>query len=198
MAAKVSSSSPLRITTGISAADRAKTIKILADPKAKAADLVRPGHIFPLQAVDGGVLVRAGHTEACVDFMLMAKLQPVGIICEILNEDGSMARLPQLMKFAKKHKLKIGTIEDLIKFRHKHDKLVKKVASTKLPTAFGDFKLLAYHSDVDNNPHLALVYGKIKNPCLLRVHSECLTGDVFMSSRCDCGNQLHKSMQFTG
>jgi 3,4-dihydroxy 2-butanone 4-phosphate synthase/GTP cyclohydrolase II len=183
------------ITTGISASDRAKTIKILADPKSKAYDLVRPGHIFPLQAVEGGVLVRAGHTEACVDFMRLAKLEPAGIICEILNEDGSMARLPQLMKFAKKHRLKIATIADLIKFRHRYDKLVKRVATTKLPTAFGDFKLHAYNSDVDDHAHLALVYGKVKNPCLLRVHSECLTGDVFMSGRCDCGNQLHKSMQ---
>ncbi len=183
------------ITTGISAGDRAKTIRILANPKAKAKDLVRPGHIFPLHAVDGGVLVRAGHTEACTDFMRLAKLEPAGIICEILNEDGTMARTPQLMKFAKKHKLKIGTIADLIKFRHRHDKLVHKVATTTLPTDFGKFKLRVYHSDVDKNPHLALVFGKIKNPCLLRVHSECLTGDVFMSSRCDCGNQLHKSMQ---
>jgi 3,4-dihydroxy 2-butanone 4-phosphate synthase / GTP cyclohydrolase II len=183
------------ITTGISAADRARTIKILANPKAKPNDLVRPGHIFPLQAVAGGVLVRAGHTEACTDFMRLAKLVPAGIICEILNEDGTMARMPQLMKFAKKHKLKIGTIADLIKFRHHHDKLVHKVATTTLPTALGTFKLMVYHSEVDANPHLALVYGKIKNPCLLRVHSECLTGDVFMSSRCDCGNQLHKSMQ---
>ncbi|MBU1086701.1 MAG: bifunctional 3,4-dihydroxy-2-butanone-4-phosphate synthase/GTP cyclohydrolase II [Candidatus Omnitrophica bacterium] len=191
----VSVDAHLGITTGISASDRAKTIKILANPKAKATDVVRPGHIFPLQAVEGGVLVRAGHTEACTDFMRLAKLEPAGIICEILNDDGTMARTPQLMKFAKKYKLKIGTIADLIKFRHRNDKLVRKVATTTLPTDFGTFKLMVYHSEVDINPHLALVYGKIQNPCLLRVHSECLTGDVFMSSRCDCGNQLHKSMR---
>lgn len=191
----VSVDANLGITTGISAADRAKTIKILANSKSKPSDLVRPGHIFPLKAVEGGVLVRAGHTEASIDFMRLAKLEPAGIICEILNEDGTMARMPQLMKFAKKHKFKIGTIADLIKFRHRYDKLVHKVASTTLPTKFGTFKLMVYHSDVDNNPHIALVYGKIKNPCLLRVHSECLTGDVFMSSRCDCGNQLHRSME---
>lgn len=183
------------ITTGISAQDRAKTIQILVDAKSKPHDLVRPGHIFPLQAVEGGVLVRAGHTEACVDFMKMAKLKPAGIICEVLNENGTMARTPQLLKFAKKHKLKIGTIADLIKFRHRHDKLVKRVTTTKLPTAFGTFKLHVYHSEVDGHPHLALVKGKLKDPALVRVHSECLTGDVFASSRCDCGNQLHTAMK---
>ncbi|MCK4994407.1 MAG: bifunctional 3,4-dihydroxy-2-butanone-4-phosphate synthase/GTP cyclohydrolase II [Candidatus Omnitrophica bacterium] len=182
------------ITTGISAHDRAKTIQILIDSKSKPRDLVRPGHIFPLKAVEGGVLVRAGHTEACVDFMKLAKLKPGGIICEILNENGTMARTPQLFKFAKKHKLKIGTIADLIKFRHRHDKLVERVTTTKLPTAFGTFKLHVYNSEVDDHPHLALVKGKIKDPVLVRVHSECLTGDVFASKRCDCGKQLHSAM----
>ncbi len=183
------------ITTGISAHDRAKTIQVLTNSKSKPRDLVRPGHIFPLKAAEGGVLVRAGHTEACVDFMKLAKLKPAGIICEILNEDGTMARTPQLLKFAKRHKLKIGTIAELIKFRHRHDKLVRRVTTTKLPTAFGTFKLLVYHSDVDEHPHLALVKGKIKDPALVRVHSECLTGDVFASLRCDCGKQLHTAMK---
>ncbi|MFH1093572.1 MAG: bifunctional 3,4-dihydroxy-2-butanone-4-phosphate synthase/GTP cyclohydrolase II [Candidatus Omnitrophota bacterium] len=182
------------ITTGISAHDRAKTIQVLINSKSKPRDLVRPGHIFPLKAVDGGVLVRAGHTEACVDFMNLAKLKPAGIICEILNEDGTMARTPQLLKFAKRHKLKIGTIADLIKFRHRYDKLVHRITTSKLPTAFGTFKLHVYHSDVDEHPHLALVCGKIKDPALVRVHSECLTGDVFASCRCDCGKQLHTAM----
>ncbi len=183
------------ITTGISAHDRAKTIQVLINSKSKPRDLVRPGHIFPLKAAEGGVLVRAGHTEACVDFMKLAKLKPAGIICEILNEDGTMARTPQLLKFAKRHKLKIGTIADLIKFRHRHDKLVRRITTTKLPTAFGTFKLHVYHSDVDEHPHLALVKGKIKDPVLVRVHSECLTGDVFASKRCDCGKQLHAAME---
>ena len=183
------------IATGISAYDRAKTIQVLMDSKSKSRDLVRPGHIFPLKAVEGGVLVRAGHTEACVDFMKLAKLKPAGIICEILNENGTMARTPQLLKFAKRHKLKIGTIADLIKFRHRYDKLIKKVTTTKLPTAYGTFKLHVYHSDVDEHPHLALVKGKLKDPVLVRVHSECLTGDVFASCRCDCGKQLHRSME---
>ncbi|MBI4845384.1 MAG: bifunctional 3,4-dihydroxy-2-butanone-4-phosphate synthase/GTP cyclohydrolase II [Candidatus Omnitrophica bacterium] len=183
------------ITTGISAQDRAKTIKILTAPKSRSHDLVRPGHIFPLQAVKGGVLVRAGHTEACVDFMKLGKLRAVGIICEILNQDGSMARTPQLFKFANRHKLKIGTIADLIKYRHRYEKLVQRVATAKLPTSFGEFKLFVYKSDVDEHLHLALVYKKVKNPALVRVHSECLTGDVFMSLRCDCGKQLHKAME---
>lgn len=183
------------VTTGISAHDRARTIKVLTNQKSKPGDLVRPGHIFPLKASDGGVLVRTGHTEACVDFMKLAKLQPVGIICEILNEDGTMARTPQLLEFAKRHGLKIGTIAELIKFRHRHDKLIKRIAVSKLPTAFGNFKIFVYQSDVDELPHLALVYNRIKNPALVRVHSECLTGDVFMSKRCDCGKQLHKAME---
>ncbi|MBU4477708.1 MAG: bifunctional 3,4-dihydroxy-2-butanone-4-phosphate synthase/GTP cyclohydrolase II [Candidatus Omnitrophica bacterium] len=183
------------ITTGISAHDRARTIQVLTGARSKSQELVRPGHIFPLQAVAGGVLVRAGHTEAGVDFMKLAKLTPGAIICEILNEDGSMARTPQLLRFAKRHKLKIGTIADLIKFRHHNEKLVRKIATTKLPTQFGSFKLFVYRSDVDDHPHLALVYKKVRNPALVRVHSECLTGDVFLSKRCDCGKQLHKAME---
>lgn len=183
------------ITTGISAHDRARTIKVLSDLKSKPDDLVRPGHIFPLRASCGGVLVRAGHTEACVDFMKLAKLRPAGIICEILDEDGTMARTPELLKFARRHKLKIGTIADLIRFRHQHEKLVHRLATAKLPTDFGAFKLFVYSSDVDEHPHLALVYKKIEDPALVRVHSECLTGDVFMSQRCDCGKQVHKAME---
>jgi len=183
------------IATGISAHDRARTIQVLANPRTGSSDLVKPGHIFPLRATEGGVLVRAGHTEACIDFMKLAKLYPAGVICEILHEDGSMARTPELLKFAKRHKLKISTIAELIKFRHRHEKLVHKITSTKLPTCYGNFKLFVYRSDVDDHPHLALVLNKIQNPCLVRVHSECLTGDVFMSKRCDCGNQLHKAME---
>lgn len=191
----VSVDAATHITTGISAGDRAHTIKVLIDPESKARDLVRPGHIFPLRAKKGGVLVRSGHTEACVDFMKLGKMFPAGIICEIMNDDGTMARTKELLEFAHKHKLKIGTIAELIKFRHHNEKLVHKVASTKLPTEFGDFELRVYNSDVDKHPHLALVYNKITNPALVRVHSECLTGDVFMSQRCDCGKQLHKAME---
>lgn len=183
------------ITTGISAYDRAKTIKTLIAPRTKPEDLVRPGHIFPLRAQKGGILVRAGHTEACVDLMRLARLYPAGIICEVMNENGTMARTAELLKFAKVHKLKIGTIADLIKFKHRFEKMVHRVASANLPTAYGNFKLHIYKSDVDERPHLALVLNKVTNPALVRVHSECLTGDVFMSKRCDCGNQLHKAMQ---
>ncbi len=183
------------ITTGISAYDRAKTIKVLVDPKARPDDLVRPGHIFPLRAQKGGVLVRAGHTEVCVDFMRLANLYPAGIICEIMNEDGSMARTGELMEFAKHHGLKIGTIADLIKFKHRHEKLVHRVASTKLPTNYGNFRLVVYKADVDQRSHLALVLNKVEDKELVRVHSECLTGDVFMSKRCDCGNQLRRALE---
>ena len=192
----VSVDAKLGITTGISAADRARTIQLLVDTKTKPTDLVRPGHIFPLSAHKGGVLVRAGHTEAAVDFAKLASLQSAsGIICEIMNDDGTMARTPQLMIFAKEHNLKIGTIADLIEFRRRNEKLVKRIATVKLPTEFGEFKLFVYESDVDSQPHLALVCNDIQTPTLVRVHSECLTGDVFMSSRCDCGNQLHQAMQ---
>jgi len=184
-------------TTGISAFDRARTVKVLIGLNTKSEDLIRPGHIFPLKARKGGVLVRAGHTEAAVDFMRIANLYPAGVICEIMNEDGSMARTPQLVEFSKKHNLKICTIADLIRYRRESEKLIEKVTQTVLPTDYGDFSLVVYSSNIDRNYHLALVMGDIANdkPVLVRVHSECLTGDVFGSLRCDCGPQLHKAMQ---
>jgi 3,4-dihydroxy 2-butanone 4-phosphate synthase/GTP cyclohydrolase II len=185
------------ITTGISAADRAKTIQIMAAPTAVPEDLVQPGHIFPLRARPGGVLQRAGHTEAAVDLAELAGCRPIGVLCEILNDDGTMARLPQLLKFAKKHKLKICTIEDLIEFRRTREKLVEKIEVVKMPTDYGEFDLHLYRSKTDGQHHLALVRGEIagaKN-ILVRVHSECLTGDVFGSRRCDCGSQLHQAMK---
>lgn len=186
------------VTTGISAADRAKTISILANPLSEPQDLVRPGHILPLQAVPGGVLRRAGHTEAAVDLARLAGLEEAGVICEILNEDGTMARLPQLLEFAEKHDLKIGTIESLIEYRRREEKLVERVEQIEMPTDFGTFELIFYSSRL--NPaeeHLALVKGKIDpaEPVLVRVHSECLTGDVFGSRRCDCGSQLHSALE---
>jgi 3,4-dihydroxy 2-butanone 4-phosphate synthase/GTP cyclohydrolase II len=185
------------VTTGISAADRALTLKIMADPTALKDDLVQPGHIFPLRAKPGGVLQRAGHTEAAVDLIRMAGLRPVGVICEIMNDDGTMARTPQLLKFAKKHKLKICTVEDLIQYRRTRDKLVERVEVVKMPTSYGDFDLYLYHSRTDGQDHLALVKGDVagKKNVLVRVHSECLTGDVFGSKRCDCGSQLHQAMR---
>jgi 3,4-dihydroxy 2-butanone 4-phosphate synthase/GTP cyclohydrolase II len=184
------------IATGISAHDRAYTIKILSNPDAKAQDLVRPGHVFPLRANEGGVLVRAGHTEACVDLMKLANLYPVGAICEIMKEDGSMARRDDLIKFAKKFNLKICSIANLIEYRRKSEKLIKKIAQTTIPTDFGDFKVLAYESFVDKYNHIALIKGRPgKNGALVRVHSECLTGDVFGSKRCDCGEQLKLAMK---
>jgi len=184
-------------TTGISVYDRAKTIQTLIDDKAKFEDFRKPGHIFPLAAKNGGVLVRAGHSEGAVDLARLAGLKPAGVICEILNQDGSMARRDDLDKFAKEHKLKIATISDLIKFRQRQDKLISRVASSILPTEQGNFNLIAYESKYENVTHLALVKGdlKEKNNILVRVHSECLTGDVLGSKRCDCGSQLHKSME---
>ncbi|MDF1826392.1 MAG: bifunctional 3,4-dihydroxy-2-butanone-4-phosphate synthase/GTP cyclohydrolase II [Verrucomicrobiales bacterium] len=185
------------VTTGISAADRAKTISILANPLSEPGDLVRPGHILPLQAVPGGVLRRAGHTEAAVDLARLAGLQEAGVICEILNEDGSMARLPELRKFAEKHQLKIGTIEALIEYRRKEEKLIERVEQIEMPTEFGTFDLIFYSSRLNpTEEHLALVKGDIdpNEPVLVRVHSECLTGDVFGSRRCDCGSQLHSAL----
>lgn len=183
--------------TGISAFERAKTIRALLDPETKPSDLRRPGHIFPLQAMDGGVLRRAGHTEASVDLATLAGFQPAGVICEIINEDGSMARLPELVEYCKEHDLKLISIADLINYRMKKEKLVWRSATAELPTVFGDFKLIAYENNLDNLTHLALVYGEIdpESPALVRVHSECLTGDVFASLRCDCGNQLHQAMK---
>jgi len=183
-------------TTGISARDRAATIKVLSNPKAGPKDLRQPGHIFPLQAAEGGVLKRAGHTEAGVDLARLAGLDPSGVICEILNEDGSMARLADLLKFRKKHGLKICSIRDLIAYRRKSEKLVFREQEIEMPTDFGDFKMYLYRAEMDNHHHLALVKGPIdpKKPALVRVHSECLTGDVFGSRRCDCGGQLHRAL----
>jgi 3,4-dihydroxy 2-butanone 4-phosphate synthase/GTP cyclohydrolase II len=185
------------VTTGISAADRAKTIQIMADPTAVPEDLVQPGHVFPLRARPGGVLQRAGHTEAGVDLAMLAGCRPIGVLCEILNDDGTMARLPQLFKFAKKHKLKICTIEDLIHFRRSREKLVEKVEIVHMPTEYGNFELHLYRSKIDGQHHVALVRGDVagKKDVLVRVHSECLTGDVFGSCRCDCGPQLHQAMR---
>ena len=184
-------------STGISAFERAKTIGALIDPETKPSDLRRPGHIFPLQAMDGGVLRRAGHTEASVDLATLAGCQPAGVICEIINEDGSMARLPELVEYCKEHGLKLVSIADLINYRMKKEKLVWRSATAEMPTVFGDFKLIAYENNLDNLTHLALVYGELdpEIPTLVRVHSECLTGDVFASLRCDCGNQLHQAMR---
>ncbi len=185
------------ITTGISAYDRAKTVKALIDPKTKHDDLIRPGHIFPLRAREGGVLVRAGHTEACVDLMRLSGLYPAGAICEIMNDDGSMARTPELLQFAKKHKLKICTIRDLIEYRRRKEKLVFKAVETRLANEYGEFKLVAYESTVDKDYHIALVLGDVdpRKEILVRVHSECFTGDIFGSRRCDCGEQLHNALR---
>ncbi len=185
------------ITTGISAADRAKTIQIMSAPVAVPEDLVQPGHIFPLRAKSGGVLQRAGHTEATVDLVRLAGLRPIGVLCEILNDDGTMARLPELLKFAKKHKLKICSIAALIEFRRTREKQVEAIEVIKLPTDYGDFDLHLYRSKLDGQHHLALVRGDLagKKNVLVRVHSECLTGDVFGSRRCDCGPQLHTAMR---
>ncbi len=185
------------VTTGISAADRARTISILADPTAVPEDLVQPGHVFPLRARKGGVLQRAGHTEAAVDLATLAGRRPIGVLCEIMSGDGSMARLPELRRFARRHKLKICSIADLIHYRRTREKLVERVEVVKLPTAYGDFDLHLYRSSVDGQHHLALVRGEVagKKNVLVRVHSQCLTGDVFGSRRCDCGPQLHQAMR---
>lgn len=184
------------VTTGISAADRARTAHILADPQAGAHDLVRPGHMFPLAARHGGVLQRAGHTEASVDLCKLAGLQPVGLICEITNDDGSMARQPQLIPFAQRHGLRIISVKQIIAYRHQHERLITRVVETELPTAFGHFRAICYTSTTDNRPYLALVLGEIDaEPTLVRVHSSCLTGDVFHSLRCDCGDQLHRALE---
>lgn len=185
------------VSTGISAADRARTIQVMAEPTALPQDLVQPGHVFPLRARPGGVLQRAGHTEAAVDLARLAGCRSIGVICEIMNDNGEMARLPELVKFAKKHKLKLGTIEALIKYRRQSDKLIERVEVVKMPTDFGDFDLYLYESRVDGQNHLALVKGDVASQpgALVRVHSECLTGDVFGSRRCDCGPQLHQAMK---
>lgn len=193
----VSVDAAVGITTGISAPDRAKTISVLANPASKEGDLVQPGHVFPLIAKNGGVLRRAGHTEAAVDLAQMAGLEPAGVICEIMNDDGTMARLPELVRFAKEHDLKICTIESLIRHRQEREKLVEREQVIKMPTDYGTFDLHLYRSKLDGEHHLALVKGQIDDgePVLVRVHSECLTGDVFGSRRCDCGGQLHAALE---
>ncbi len=184
-------------STGISARDRALTIKALIDPKTRPEDLGRPGHIFPLRAKEGGVLVRAGHTEAAVDLARLAGLKPAGVICEILNADGSMSRTPQLMRFARKHKLKIVTIADLIEHRRRKDRLVERKASAKLPTKYGDFMIRVYEESLTGKVHLALVKGEVRGvkKVLVRVHSSCVTGDALFSAKCDCGLQLDAAMK---
>jgi 3,4-dihydroxy 2-butanone 4-phosphate synthase/GTP cyclohydrolase II len=184
-------------TTGISAADRAKTIKALIDPNTKPEDLGKPGHIFPLRAKKGGVLRRAGHTEAAIDLARLAGFEPAGVIVEIMNEDGTMARLPQLLKIAERFNLKIISIKDLIAYRIKHETLIERQVTVKMPTEWGDFDLVAYKQITDGTDHLALVKGTWEKdePVLVRVHSSCVTGDIFGSCRCDCGPQLHKAME---
>lgn len=186
----------LGVSTGISAFDRARTIEVLADEKFTAADLVTPGHIFPLKAKKGGVLIRAGHTEAAVDLARLGGFSPAGVICEIVNDDGTMARFPDLVKFAKQYDLKIGTIRDLIEYRSRVEKLVEKISEAKIPTAFGEWTVKLYRSLVDGAEHVALTKGTIAGaPTLVRVHSECFTGDVLGSMRCDCQNQLLAAME---
>lgn len=186
-----------KVSTGISAHDRSATVKAMIDPATKPEDLAKPGHMFPLRAREGGVLVRAGHTEAIVDFARMAGLYPAGVICEIMNEDGTMARLPELEIMAERYGLKIVSIEDLIAYRRRTEKLIVKVAEAKLPTKFGDYRAVAYKSAIDADEHVALIMGDISGdePVLVRVHSECLTGDVFGSMRCDCGEQVGIAME---
>jgi len=185
------------VTTGISAYDRAKTVLTAIDPKTRPRDLSRPGHIFPLQAKDGGVLERSGQTEAAIDIARMAGLKRAGVICEIMNEDGTMARMPQLKKFSQAHNIPILTIADLIHFRMKHERLVHKVGEADLPTKFGHFKVMVFEDTIHKENHVALVKGEIQKdePILVRAHSQCLTGDTFGSIRCDCGEQLHQAME---
>jgi 3,4-dihydroxy 2-butanone 4-phosphate synthase/GTP cyclohydrolase II len=186
------------VTTGISAADRATTIMTAIDPKAKPENLVRPGHVFPLRARPGGVLQRAGQTEGSVDLARLSGLYPAGVICEIMNDDGTMARVPELIEFANKQNLKIVTIKDLIKYRMRTELFVKRLVSIKMPTEYGgEFNAIAYSNEIDNNVYIALVKGEIKqgDEVLVRVHSQCLTGEVFGSKRCDCGEQLHRAME---
>ena len=185
------------VTTGISAYDRAHTIRTAIADGARAEDIHTPGHVFPLVGREGGLLVRAGHTEASIDLARMAGLKPSGVICEIMNEDGTMSRMPELKKFAKKHNLKVGSIADVISHRLQHDSLVRREVEVRMPTEFGEFRLIGYTNAVDKAEHVALVMGEpdAERACLVRVHSECLTGDVFGSRRCDCGSQLHAAMR---
>jgi 3,4-dihydroxy 2-butanone 4-phosphate synthase / GTP cyclohydrolase II len=188
------------VTTGISAADRARTVQVLVDPETRPDDVVMPGHMFPLRARDGGVLVRAGQTEASVDLTKLAGLSPAAVLCEIMNADGSMARLPQLKRFATRHGLKIIGVNQLISHRMQKDRLIQRVTETVMPTRFGEFRAVAYRSLIDPDEHLALVLGDIETPepVLVRVHSQCVTGDVFGSLRCDCGEQIEQALQRIG
>jgi 3,4-dihydroxy 2-butanone 4-phosphate synthase/GTP cyclohydrolase II len=187
----------LGVTTGISASDRAITILTAIDPKTRPQDLARPGHMFPLRARNGGVLVRAGQTEASVDLARIAGLNPAGVICEIMSEDGTMARVPQLIDFCREHQLKMLTVADLIRYRMRHERYVRRIAEALLPTRYGDFRMIAYASDVDRDQHIALIRGELKGPTppLVRVHSHCLTGDVFGSVACDCTELVAKSLE---
>jgi 3,4-dihydroxy 2-butanone 4-phosphate synthase/GTP cyclohydrolase II len=183
-------------TTGISAADRARTVAAAIDPRTRPQDLARPGHMFPLRAVDGGVLVRAGQTEAAVDLARLAGLYPAGVICEVMDEDGTMMRVPRLQEFCRRHGLRMCTVKDLIQHRMRTERLVRKVAEAALPTQYGSFRIHAFESLLDRQHHVALVLGEIRtgDPVLVRVHSQCLTGDIFGSARCDCGEQLHRAL----
>lgn len=184
------------VTTGISAADRARTIQVAIDPESSPRDLVQPGHVFPLKAKDGGVLERAGQTEAAVDLARLAGLSPAGVICEVMNDDGSMARVPDLVAYCARHGLKMITVADLIAYRRTHDRLIERVVETSLPTGFGDFQIVGYRSLIEDKHHVALVKGDVagQTDVLVRVHSECMTGDTFHSLRCDCGEQLESSL----
>ncbi len=185
------------VTTGISAADRARTVQVLIDPETTIDDIVMPGHLFPLRAREGGVLVRAGQTEATVDLCKLAGLKPAGVLCEIMRADGTMARLPDLKRFGQRHGLKIISVEQLISYRQQHEKLVERVTETTIPTKYGIWKAIAYRSNIDPDEHVALVMGDVDDgePVLVRMHSQCVTGDVFHSMRCDCGEQLDQSMR---
>lgn len=185
------------VTTGISAYDRARTIQVAIAPESGPADLVRPGHVFPLRARDGGVLVRAGQTEGSVDLARLAGMQPSAVICEVMKDDGTMARVPDLIAFAETHGLKMCTVQSLIEYRRHHERLIRRVAETQLPTDYGTFTLVVYETDIDDYHHMALVKGDVakSDSTLVRVHSECVTGDTFHSLRCDCGQQLHRAMQ---
>ena len=187
----------LGVTTGISASDRAITVLTAIDPKTRPQDLARPGHMFPLRARNGGVLVRAGQTEASVDLARIAGLNPAGVICEIMNEDGTMSRVPQLIEFCREHNLKILTVADLIRYRMQHERYVRRIAEATLTTLYGDFRMIAYTSDVDHDQHIALIRGELEGPTppLVRVHSHCLTGDVFGSVACDCSQLVSKSLE---
>jgi 3,4-dihydroxy 2-butanone 4-phosphate synthase/GTP cyclohydrolase II len=187
-------------TTGISASDRAATIRAMIDPNARAEDFSRPGHLFPLRCHPGGVLARAGHTEAIVDLCKMAELNPAGVVCEIMNEDGSMARMPDLETFAEVHKLRVLSITQIIAHRRRHERLIERVAEARLPTKYGEFTAVAYQSAVDAGEHIALTIGKWERdqPVLVRIHSECLTGDVLGSLRCDCGDQIDMALKILG